>query len=61
MLRRMLGGMRGWWARRQQAKREKWAEDHAYISTAEMEKAQRGFQGRRQGMRQMRRRPGSRY
>ena len=57
----MLGKIRGWWTTRQQQKREKWAEDHSYITPAEMDKAQRGFQGRRQGMRQMRRRPGQRY
>jgi hypothetical protein len=57
----MFGKIRAWWTNRQQQKREKWAEDRAWISAAEMDKVQRGFSGGRRRAGQTRRRPGQRY
>jgi len=57
----MFEKIRAWRKARQERKREKWADDHAWISAAEMDKVQRNFASGRRRAGSTGRRPGSRY
>jgi len=57
----MFEKIRAWRRARQERKREKWADDHAWISPAEMDKVQRNFASGRRRAGSTGRRPGSRY